>query len=65
VRARLHEGMILRIEIDPPSLERLLSTDARKLLDLAARIKKLGFKKVSLDLEGYKSGSLNDLIEKR
>ncbi|MEX2684067.1 MAG: ATP-dependent sacrificial sulfur transferase LarE [Candidatus Sigynarchaeota archaeon] len=65
VRARLHEGGLLRIEIDPPSLARLLSTDARMLLDLAARIKKLGFKKVSLDLEGYKPGSLNDLIEKK
>jgi uncharacterized protein len=63
VRARLHEGGVLRIEIDPPSLARILSTDARALLDLGTRIKRLGFKKVSLDLEGYKSGSLNDLIE--
>ncbi|NMC06298.1 MAG: ATP-dependent sacrificial sulfur transferase LarE [Candidatus Lokiarchaeota archaeon] len=65
VRARLHEDMVLRIEIDPPSLERLLSSDARVLLDLAARIKKLGFKKVSLDLEGYKPGSLNELLQKK
>ncbi len=65
IRARMHEGMLLRIEIDPPSLSHLLSTDARILIDLAAKIKRLGFKKVSLDLEGYKSGSLNDLIEKR
>jgi len=65
VRARLHEDGVLRIEIDQPSLARILSADARMLLDLAARIKKLGFKKVSLDLEGYKSGSLNDLIERK
>ncbi|MBN2153758.1 MAG: ATP-dependent sacrificial sulfur transferase LarE [Candidatus Lokiarchaeota archaeon] len=63
-RARLHKGGVLRIEMDPTSLARLLSSDARGLLDLAARIKKLGFKKVSLDLEGYKQGSLNDLLER-
>jgi len=45
VRARVHDGMLLRIEIDPPSLSRLLSTDARILLDLAAKIKRLGFRR--------------------
>ncbi len=64
-RARIHEGGLLRVEIDPPSLQRILSSNAHVLLDLGARLKRLGFKKVSLDLEGYKSGSLNDLIEKK
>jgi uncharacterized protein len=64
-RARVHEGGLLRVEIDPPSLQRIMSTNASVFLDLGARLKRLGFKKVSLDLEGYKSGSLNDLIEKR
>ncbi len=64
-RARLHEGGLLRVEIDPPSLQRIMSSNASVLLDLGARLKRLGFKKVSLDLEGYKQGSLNDLIEKK
>nr|MDO8109204.1 ATP-dependent sacrificial sulfur transferase LarE [Candidatus Sigynarchaeota archaeon] len=64
VRARVHEGNTLRIEIDPASLERLLSKDASGLLDLGKQLKKLGFTKVSLDLEGYRTGSLNDLIKK-
>jgi uncharacterized protein len=63
IRARVHEHDLLRIELDPAALARLLSGDARVLLDLGERLKDLGFKKVSLDLEGYKTGSLNELVD--
>ncbi len=55
-RVRFH-GELVRIEIAPDELERALS------LDMAARLtaifKPLGFHYVTLDLEGYRQGSLN------
>jgi uncharacterized protein len=63
IRARVHEHDLLRIELDRASLAQLLSGDASELLDLGDRLKDLGFKKVSLDLEGYRTGSLNELVD--
>ena len=47
-RVRLHEGELARIEV-PPS-------------GLARRFRELGFGFVTLDLEGFRSGSMNELI---
>lgn len=56
MRVRYHEE-IVRIEISPEELPRALSPEmARKLVEI---FKGLGFKFVTLDLEGYRSGSLN------
>jgi uncharacterized protein len=63
IRARVHEHDLLRIELDHESLVQLLSGDASLLLELGARLKNIGFKKVSLDLEGYRTGSLNELVD--
>jgi uncharacterized protein len=54
VRVRIH-GEIARIEIGKDE-----KNDLQKLKDLVPKIKELGFKYVALDLEGYRTGSLNE-----
>ena len=55
-RVRVH-GEIVRIEIAPAELERAMDIKlARRLTDA---FKKLGFRYVTLDLEGFRSGAMN------
>lgn len=62
VRVR-HHGEIARIEVDPKAMRTLLKSDIRS--NLICYFKKLGFSFVSLDLEGYATGSLNRVIDTR
>ena len=57
VRVR-HHGTIARIEIEREDFQRLLSDEA--VLKIAAALKALGYTYVCLDLEGYRTGSLNE-----
>jgi uncharacterized protein len=58
-----HHGDVARIEIDPSELPRALDPAmARRISDA---IKPLGFRWVSLDLDGYRTGSLNDVLQIR
>jgi uncharacterized protein len=59
-RVRLHEGDLARIEVPAAELAHLLDPAVRE--SLARRFRELGFRYVTLDLEGFRSGSLNDLI---
>ncbi len=59
-RVRLHEGEVARIEVEPEGLARLADPEARSAL--VQRFKELGFAFVTLDLEGFRSGSLNVLV---
>jgi uncharacterized protein len=59
-RVRLHEGELARIEVPSALLARLADPAMRD--ELVARLKALGFKFVTLDLEGFRSGSLNALV---
>jgi uncharacterized protein len=59
-RVRLHEGELARIEVPAGELARLADTEVRA--GLARRLRELGFRFVTLDLEGFRSGSLNELI---
>ncbi len=61
VRVRVHPGDVARIELLPADLEAVLSSGVVRLPRVVLELKKIGFKKVSLDLEGYKTGSMNDL----
>ena len=54
VRVR-HHGDVARIEVDPEEIARLLSERERVVVALQAA----GYRFVSLDLEGYATGSLN------
>lgn len=60
VRVRYHHGDLARIEVPLDHLGRLVDPQVRT--ELASRLKQLGFKFISLDLEGFRSGSLNVLV---
>jgi len=55
-----HHGDIVRIEIAPEELQRALNP--AMAAQLTAIFKQLGFKFVTLDLEGFRSGSMNALL---
>ena len=60
VRLR-HHGELARVEIDPVELPRALE---KEMADRIVRaIKPLGFRYVALDLEGYRMGSLNEVLQ--
>ena len=52
-----HHGPVARIETSEMQFRRFLNKDIRK--KVVERFKELGFKYVSLDLEGFVSGSMN------
>lgn len=59
VRVR-HHGDVARIEIAEEELSRALSLEMA--VRMSAALKSLGFKYVALDLEGYRTGSLNEAL---
>jgi uncharacterized protein len=59
VRLR-HHGPLARVEIDPAELPRALSPEMARAI--SAAIRPLGFRFVSLDLDGYRSGALNEVL---
>jgi len=59
VRLR-HHGALARVEVDPAELPYAL--DPAMAQAIAAALKPLGFRFVTLDLEGYRTGSLNEVL---
>jgi uncharacterized protein len=57
VRVR-HHGEIARVEVPPADLPRFFEEGRNERV--ARRLKELGFRYVTLDLQGYRSGSLNE-----
>lgn len=60
-RVRLHEGELARIEVPVGDIARIAQPGSRECLTKA--LKELGFAFVTLDLEGFRSGSLNVLVD--
>ncbi len=60
VRVR-HHGDLVRIEISPDEMEKALSLETTRLMHRL--FKELGFKYVTLDLEGYRQGALNEALK--
>ena len=60
LRVRYHKGEMARVEVPLDDLPRLVEPSVRAGMIRAFR--DLGFKYVTLDLEGFRSGSLNALI---
>jgi len=58
-RVRYH-GELVRLEIAPDELPRALNPDMARAFTSIFKI--LGFKYVTLDLEGYRQGSLNEVL---
>lgn len=59
-RVRHHDALV-RLEISPTEMEKVLHKDV--VAELARRFRDLGFKYVTLDLQGYRSGSMNELLQ--
>ncbi len=56
-----HHDQLVRLEISQAEMGRALR---KELIDeLAKRFRELGFKYVTLDLEGFRSGSMNEILE--
>jgi uncharacterized protein len=59
-RVRLHEGEMARIEVPLTQLQGLLAPTLRD--ELVRHLRSMGFRFVTIDLEGFSSGRFNDLI---
>ncbi len=59
VRLR-HHGALARVEVDPSELAFALEPAMAQAI--VAALKPLGFRFVSLDLEGYRTGALNEVL---
>jgi len=55
-----HHGELVRIEIARDEMSQALNRDVAA--SLAQEFKKLGFKYVTLDLQGFRSGSMNEVL---
>ena len=60
LRVRYHRGDLARLEVPLAALSQLCQPGVRE--SLVTRLKELGFRYVTLDLEGFRSGSLNAVI---
>ena len=58
-RVRYH-GDVARIELESKDFERFLSDEVKAIV--LNRFKSQGFKYISLDMEGYRTGSMNEAI---
>jgi pyridinium-3,5-biscarboxylic acid mononucleotide sulfurtransferase len=59
-RVRFHDERTARIEIAPRDIRRLLEDDLRERI--VAQLKGLGFAYITLDLQGYRTGSMNEVL---
>ena len=55
-----HHDTLVRLEIAASEMDRVLRKDVVE--QLAARFRELGFKYVTLDLQGFRSGSMNEAL---
>jgi uncharacterized protein len=58
-RVRHHEDLA-RLEVDPSDLDRASAPEMRG--EITRALKGVGYRWVALDLDGYRSGSLNDVL---
>ena len=59
VRVRIH-GNIARIELNPDEFDRFMKEDVRK--KVYTSLKEYGFTYVTLDIRGYRTGSMNEVL---
>jgi uncharacterized protein len=58
-----HHGDVARLEVDPAEIPRLLDSDLRRRV--VEGVREAGYRYVALDLEGYRTGSLNEILPAR
>lgn len=61
MRVRVHDNLA-RIELLPEDIDRFMDADLRKKVD--SYFKEIGFAYVSMDLLGYRTGSMNEILSK-
>ncbi len=59
-RVRYHSAELVRVEIAREELPKALSLEVFD--EISRRLKSIGFKYVTLDLEGYRQGSMNEVL---
>ncbi|MDI6765391.1 MAG: ATP-dependent sacrificial sulfur transferase LarE [Bacteroidota bacterium] len=59
-RVRYHDSKTARIEVGTEEIPRLMDSNLRN--KIVADIKRLGFTYVTLDLQGYRTGSMNEIL---
>lgn len=59
-RVRFHDERTARIEVGTEEINRLTDNDLRERL--VRHLKELGFTYVTLDLQGYRTGSMNEVV---
>jgi pyridinium-3,5-biscarboxylic acid mononucleotide sulfurtransferase len=59
-RVRHHDDKTARLEVGPQEFNRLLETALRE--EIVGHFKSLGFAYVTLDLQGYRTGSMNEVL---
>lgn len=57
-----HHDTIARIEVRPEDMEKITNGPERKRI--LEKLKSIGFKYITVDLQGFRSGSLNELLTK-
>lgn len=57
-----HHGTVARIEVPPEDFASLLSDETRN--EITMRFKTIGYSYVTLDLNGFRSGSMNEVLSK-
>ncbi|MCG8448455.1 MAG: ATP-dependent sacrificial sulfur transferase LarE [Pirellulales bacterium] len=60
VRVRYHHDDLARLEVDVSDLSRLSEEKTR--LHVARRLRELGFRYITVDLEGFRTGSFQQLV---
>ncbi|MBP7748391.1 MAG: ATP-dependent sacrificial sulfur transferase LarE [Phycisphaerae bacterium] len=58
-----HHAQLARIEVPATDLDRFADAELRARVD--ARLRELGFQYVALDLRGFRSGSLNEVVPRQ
>ena len=60
LRVRVHETVIARIEVNPNDFKKIMRPDIR--LEINQAFKQMGFAFITLDMQGYRSGSMDEGI---
>ena len=64
VRVRIHgekeSGIIARIELSPDEIEKMMKNEVRN--QIYDKFKEIGFDYVSMDMFGYRMGSMNETL---
>jgi uncharacterized protein len=60
LRVRFHDDRTVRIEVGADEIPRLLTNGLRE--EVVRSLKDLGFVYITLDLQGYRTGSMNEVL---